>query len=290
LFILGLETEACDELNRLVQKTRRDKKRFLVLNRMLADQGRYAQALRNLKLYAPELLEKMKDDHPPDFWWVAYPQGMRDEVESIAKESRVNPDLVTAVIREESHYDPEAISPAGAVGLMQLMPTTAHWMAKRINLDSFTRDQLRSPSVNIKLGAHYLAFLLERFEGEPITAVAAYNAGPESVTRWQETVQSEDRDEFLEQIPFQETRSFVKRVMRSYYEYERLQKLRQRAPPGDLMAPPGDSTTPPGDLMAPPGDLTIPPGDESPGGMPVFPTPSEDRPALPGDSRAPPGN
>lgn len=242
LFLMGLEAEAVDELDRVVQKSSRKgapsgsrgapsgygMKRFLALNRILTDHGRYAQALRNLKLYTPEFLEKIGDHFPPDFWWIAYPQGVRDEVEPIAKESQVNPDLVTAVIREESNYDPAAVSPVGALGLMQLMPTTAQWVAKRINLESVSRDQLHSPSINIRLGAHYLAFLLDRFAGEPISAVAAYNAGPDAVTRWKAIVPTEDRDEFLEAIPFQETRSFVKRVMRSYYEYQQLQKLRQR--------------------------------------------------------------
>lgn len=227
LYRMGLEAEAGDELNRLILRASRDgappenrMQRFLALNRILADHGRYAQALRNLKLYAPEFLEKIGDDFPQDFWRIAYPQGMREEVERIVKESQVDADLVTAVIREESNYDPEAVSPVGALGLMQLMPATAQWVAKRINLESFSRDQLHSPTVNIKLGAHYLAFLLDRFAGEPISAVAAYNAGPDMVTRWKVLVPTEDRDEFLEAIPFQETRSFVKRVMRSYYEYQ----------------------------------------------------------------------
>jgi soluble lytic murein transglycosylase len=261
LFLLGLEAEAADELNRLIMGTMQERApsenkmdRFLSLNRILTEHGRYAQALRNLRLYSPEFLEKMRDDFPSDFWWIAYPQGMRNDVEAIAKESQVDPDLITAVIREESHYDPEAISSVGAIGLMQLMPTTAHWVAKRINLESYSRDQLHFPSVNVRLGAHYLAFLLDRFGGEPISAVAAYNAGPESVTRWKATVNTDDRDEFVETIPFQETRSFVKRVMRSYYEYERLQKSRQpdsaeintgpsgrRAPSGntDILGPSG---------------------------------------------------
>ncbi len=239
LYRMGLEAEAGDELNRLIPKASQDKERFLTLNRMLTDHGRYAQALRNLKLYAPEFLEKIGDDFPPDFWWIAYPQGVRDEVEPIAKESQVNPDLVTAVIREESNYDPEAVSPVGALGLMQLMPTTAQWVAKHINLESFSRDQLHSPSINIRLGAHYLAFLLDRFAGEPISAVAAYNAGPDAVTRWKAIVPTEDRDEFLEAIPFQETRSFVKRVMRSYYEYQQLQKFRQRDSSGINRGPSG---------------------------------------------------
>jgi soluble lytic murein transglycosylase len=272
-----LETEACDELNRLIQKASRDKKRFLELNRILADHGRYAQALRNLKLYAPEYLEKMRDDLPPDFWLIAYPQGMRNDVEQIAKDSRVNPSLVAAVIREESHYDPEAISSVGAVGLMQLMPTTAHWMAKRINLDSFTKDQLRSPSVNIRLGAHYLAFLLDRFGGEPTSAVAAYNAGPESVARWKAVVSNEDQDEFIERIPFQETRSFVKRVMRSYYEYERLQPLRQTGPSGRPDSPSGRPDSPAGEFDGPPpGDINVP----GPSGRRV----------PPGDTRVPSGD
>jgi len=267
LYRMGLEAEAGDELNRFIQRASQDRappgnrmERFLALNRILTDHGRYAQALRNLKLYAPEFLEKIEDDFPPDFWWIAYPQGMRDEVEPIAKDSQVNPDLVTAVIREESNYDPAAVSPVGALGLMQLMPTTAQWMAKRINLESFSRDQLHSPSINIRLGAHYLAFLLDRFAGELILAVAAYNAGPDAVTRWKATIPAEDQDEFLEAIPFQETRSFVKRVMRSYYEYQQLQKFHQRNSSGIDTGPSGRYDGPSGRYDGPSGRYDGPDG------------------------------
>jgi peptidoglycan lytic transglycosylase len=246
LFRMGLETEAVNELDRLIQKSSRGMtppgnrgspsgnrmEGFLALNRILADHGQYAQAFRNLRLYAPEFRDRMGDDFPSDFWWIAYPQGMREEVGLITKDIQVDADLVTAVIREESSYDPEAVSSVGALGLMQLMPGTAQWMAKRINLDSFSREKLYLPSVNIKLGSHYLAFLLDRFEGDPILAVAAYNAGPDMVARWKELNSTSDQDEFLEAIPYQETRSFVKRVMRSYYEYQELEKIRRQGPHG----------------------------------------------------------
>ena len=233
LFLLGLETEAANELDRLAQKSNGDKKRFLALNRILADHGQYAKAFRNLRLYAPEFRDRTEDDFPLDFWQITYPQGMREEVGLITQDIQVDPNLVTAVIREESSYDPEAVSSVGALGLMQLMPVTAQWVAKRIDLESFSRDQLYFPSVNIKLGAHYLAFLLDRFKGDRVLAVAAYNAGPDMVDRWKGAISTSDQDEFLEAIPFQETRSFVKRVMRSYHEYQGLEKIRQRGPDSD---------------------------------------------------------
>jgi soluble lytic murein transglycosylase len=233
LFLLGLEAEAGNELDRLAQKSYGDKKRFLALNRVLADHGQYAKAFRNLRRYIPEFRDRTEDDFPLDFWWITYPVGMREEVGLITQDIQVDANLITAVIREESSYDPEAVSSVGALGLMQLMPATAQWMAKRIDLESFSRDQLYFPSVNIKLGAHYLAFLLDLFKDDRVLAVAAYNAGPDMVDRWKGATSTSDQDEFLEAIPFQETRSFVKRVLRSYYEYQGLEKIRRRAPNPD---------------------------------------------------------
>jgi soluble lytic murein transglycosylase len=125
------------------------------------------------------------------------------------------------VAREESAFDSKAVSKVGALGLMQLMPYTGEWVAKRVGLDGFRPELLLDEATNIHLGAWYLGHLIEQFNGNMVLAVASYNAGPEAVGRWAEKGVG-NLDEFIESIPFNETRYFTKKVMRSYHEYRRI--------------------------------------------------------------------
>jgi len=128
--------------------------------------------------------------------------------------------LVRAVIRCESDYDPRAVSVSGARGLMQLMPDTARQLVKGRGLPSGD-DMLVDPAANLALGSAYLATLMKEF-GEPRLAVAAYNAGPARVREWWKGRASDDVEAWVELIPFDETRFFVRRVMLSWEEYRRL--------------------------------------------------------------------
>jgi soluble lytic murein transglycosylase len=157
---------------------------------------------------------------PDHFWAQAYPLGMMDRITKLMSSDRLNPYLVASIIREESMYDPKAISMAGAVGLMQVMPETGRWIARQLGLKGFEPDQLFDQDLNIKLGSWYLAHLFEQFKGNVVFTVAAYNAGPEAVAEWIQRGDFQDMDEFIEQIPFSETRLYVKKVLRSYYEYQ----------------------------------------------------------------------
>ena len=112
----------------------------------------------------------------------------------------------------------------GAVGLMQLMPATANQVAQRFGLSAVERDDLFDQGTNIGLGVRYLGQLLDQFSGNVAYAVAAYNAGPTAVTGWISTDGKREQDEFIELIPYQETRLYVKRVLRSYGEYVRLHR------------------------------------------------------------------
>ena len=123
-------------------------------------------------------------------------------------------------MREESSFDPQARSRVGARGLMQLMPDTARQLAKGRGLLSGD-DMLVDPAANLTLGSAYLAALMKEF-GEPRLAVAAYNAGPARVREWWKGRASDDVEAWVELIPFDETRFFVRRVMLSWEEYRRL--------------------------------------------------------------------
>jgi len=130
--------------------------------------------------------------------------------------------LVHAVMRVESAFDPDATSPARAVGLLQLLPETALTIAKSIG-EPHAESLLTSPPENIKLGARYLKELIDKYHGQVPLALAAYNGGPESVSRWMARLKDAPLDVFVEQIPFVETRAYVTRVMGNFARYAFLQ-------------------------------------------------------------------
>ena len=121
-------------------------------------------------------------------------------------------------MREESGYRPSALSVAGARGLLQLMPETAVRLAREAGLPEPSPDALFDPQVNLALGSRYLAQLLDRFGGRASAAIASYNAGPQAVARWLEGSALAD-DEWVESIPYDQTRAYVKRVLRSLQAY-----------------------------------------------------------------------
>jgi soluble lytic murein transglycosylase len=156
-------------------------------------------------------------------WELAYPRAFRDEVVASAKAAdELDPDLLQGLMREESALDAHALSWAGALGLCQLMPATAAEVAAQLKLKRPTTAALFEPELNLKLGGRYLADLLIRARGTKQFAVAAYNAGEGSVGRWRKENGDADLAEWVEQIPVQETRAYVKRVLRSYNTYKLL--------------------------------------------------------------------
>ena len=149
-----------------------------------------------------------------------FPLGFRSHVVAQAARQRVPASLVWAVIRQESNFQPRARSPVGAQGLMQLMPETARWAAEHLEDDSSAGLDLDSPETNIRLGTAYLAYLRQRFPGDPVAVLAAYNAGPEPVLDWlQAAPQGRLR---LEDIGYPETRAYVEKVLRNQWQYRRL--------------------------------------------------------------------
>jgi soluble lytic murein transglycosylase len=140
-----------------------------------------------------------------------YPRPYDPEVKRSAQLTRLPPSLIYAVIRQESLYRPDAASSANALGLMQLLPTTAQATARRAGLPAPTRASLLQPSVNVPLGSSFLRYLLDRSDGQWPLAIASYNAGPAAARRWL-AAQPVDTDIWVENIPFNETRTYVQRV------------------------------------------------------------------------------
>lgn len=152
-------------------------------------------------------------------WRLVYPLHYFDEVKKDADKFANNAPLMQAIVREESYFNPAVQSGAGAVGLMQLMPATADEIAAKNGIGKFN---LKTPSDNLLLGNAYYSFLKSMLGGMDISAIAAYNGGIGSVNSWQKNIYYNDTDEFVEQIPYPETKNYVKKVFRSYWNYIRI--------------------------------------------------------------------
>ncbi|MCX8072153.1 MAG: transglycosylase SLT domain-containing protein [Candidatus Binatia bacterium] len=150
---------------------------------------------------------------------IEYPLAFYPLVAEAARIQRLDPLLVWAVMRQESLFDPQVCSSAGACGLMQLLPSTAAQVAGAVGLSPEAID-LFDPAQNIALGARYLRELLDRFADDPLLAMAAYNGGEEAARRWAARTRGQPPDEFVEEITYRETRDYVKRVWTHYLRYQ----------------------------------------------------------------------
>jgi soluble lytic murein transglycosylase len=224
---VGLPDWADGEMDELARRAAGEPVRLFALSAAYAEAARHHLALRILRR---DFLGLARAGHawlPRTFWEMFYPLGWRAELTGAAARAALDPLFVAAVVREESSFNPRARSRAGARGLMQLMPETARPMARQRGLAFQDGDMLEEPGPNLELGAVFLAGLLREF-ADPRLAVAAYNAGPTRVREWWAARRGNDLEVWVEQIPFNETRAFVKRVMLSWEEYTRLYGERAR--------------------------------------------------------------
>ncbi len=156
----------------------------------------------------------------PDYYW--------DQIQEAAREAQIDPYLVLSVIRQESSFREDAVSHAGAIGLMQIMPQTGRVLARQLGLRRFGRTSLFDPDVSIRLGSRFLGDQVRRFTEGPTRdlgfelGLAAYNAGPHVARKWTERFSCEDPDAFVERIPYKETRLYVKLVLKNYTIYKLL--------------------------------------------------------------------
>jgi soluble lytic murein transglycosylase len=221
LHAVGLDDFANEEMDELVRRSIGDARRLYALSTAYAQDAHHFLALRILKRHFLGLARSAPPAVPRTFWDLFYPLGWRSEMSDAAARAGVDPYLVAAVVREESSYNAQARSPAGARGLMQLMPDTARPMARQRGLAFNDGALLDEPAANMTLGSAHLSGLLKEF-GDPRVAVAAYNAGATPVRQWWKARTNDDVEVWVELIPFNETRSFVRRVMLSWEEYRRL--------------------------------------------------------------------
>ncbi|MDI7269149.1 MAG: lytic transglycosylase domain-containing protein, partial [Myxococcota bacterium] len=156
-------------------------------------------------------------------WRLAYPRAYARHVERAAGKQSLPSALLFGVMREESGFDPAAFSPAHAVGLMQLLAPTAERFAARAGIEGTVgRRRLQRPSVNVAIGAAYLRFLADRYPDRLALLPAAYNAGEARLDRWLLERGDLPLDRFIESIPFEQTRTYLMRVVSSWAAYHAL--------------------------------------------------------------------
>ena len=148
-----------------------------------------------------------------------YPIPHLQIIEKYSTQYEIDPLLVAAIINIESKFSTDAISRQGATGLMQLMPRTAEWVAKKMKLP-FDQAKLFEPEYNLKLGIWYIAELQREFKSNPVLVLAAYNGGRGNVKQWLEDSRWQGNAESIKEIPFPETRNYVSKVLRRYRIYE----------------------------------------------------------------------
>jgi soluble lytic murein transglycosylase len=178
------------------------------------------------------------EDHYPDRrqaqrWQIAYPAPFSEEVTNWAKKRGIPRELVWAIMREESGFNPRIRSWAGAVGLMQLMPGTAKVAARKDGFKGFSNAKLTDPDSAVRLGTAYLDDLAERSGDHPVLMISGYNGGWGNVSNWLEDPDSNDLDLWVEDIPYGQTRHYTKRVLRSFWVYSWLYG-KHRTPRFDL--------------------------------------------------------
>ncbi|NIR18165.1 MAG: lytic transglycosylase domain-containing protein, partial [Desulfobacterales bacterium] len=151
---------------------------------------------------------------------LSYPKGYQEFVAPYSKKYGVDELLVYSIIREESRFQKDAVSPADAVGLMQLIPPTARSVARQIGINGFSTSMLTIPRINIEMGIFYFKQVLDKFNGDVELALASYNAGPHRAADWKVRFYGLEKDEFIEEVPFRETRNYIRRILRSYGAYK----------------------------------------------------------------------
>jgi soluble lytic murein transglycosylase len=179
-------------------------------------------ALRIMKSFNTDYLALPFEKAPLQFWQLLFPLPYKEDVVRQAKSHDLDPYSVAALIRQETEFNPSAHSHANAYGLMQLVPATGRQMAKQQGVHLASTNTLLEPAVSIQLGTHYLREQLNSWGGDWVQTLAAYNAGPGRVRQWLTSIRYTEPAEFVESIPFNETREYVQAVLRNADMYRKL--------------------------------------------------------------------
>jgi soluble lytic murein transglycosylase len=188
---------------------------------LYVETGHYDRAIEYMKHSAPNYFALDIPDLPRKYWEALFPKPYWSDLKRSSEANGLDPYLVASLIRQESEFNPNAVSRANAVGLMQLLPKTGKLVAKQVKLKRFNASQLYTPAVNMQLGTRYFRGMVDKF-GSFEYALAAYNAGSDRVEEWLGQGKYRDPQEFVESIPFTETREYVQAILRNASVYKQL--------------------------------------------------------------------
>jgi soluble lytic murein transglycosylase len=198
-----------------------------------ASYGETYRAMRALKKALPYAATASIKSIPLVYWRILFPEAWWETIKTESAKNNLDPYLVASLIRQESEFNPSVISYANAYGLMQLEPVTGRAMAKEEGMTHFQTFQLLDPETNIRLGTRYLREMLDKVGGVPEYAMAAYNAGESRVVDWQAAGPYSGIDEFIESIPFTQTREYVEAILRNEETYRAIDDVAgSQAKPG----------------------------------------------------------
>lgn len=189
--------------------------------RLYQDAGRPDMALRTLKRAVPTYFAVDLQALPRPYWEALFPRPYWTDLKKYSSNNALDPFLVASLIRQESEFNPNAVSRANAVGLMQLLPKVGKGVARQEKIKHFTPQELFTPGVNLRLGTRYFRSMVDKF-GAFEYALAAYNAGADRVVTWMNYGKYRDPQEFVESIPFTETREYVQAILRNESVYKQL--------------------------------------------------------------------
>jgi soluble lytic murein transglycosylase len=218
----GLEDWAEVELRYAAQNEDQAPVMAVELASLTTDREGPDQALRYIKRYAPGYLFLPIESAPFDFWKFAFPIPYRADLERFAKQNGLDPFLMAALIRQESEFNAKIVSPANARGLTQILPSTGRELSRRLKIKSYTTAALFQPAVNLQLGSYYLKNIADGVGGRYEVALAAYNAGLSRAHAWLTWGEFREPAEFIETVPFSETRTYIQTVLRNADVYRRL--------------------------------------------------------------------
>jgi len=190
--------------------------------RLYRENQQYHRAVELLKRAVPSYFSLELDALPRPYWEDLFPRPWWTEVKQYAGANQLDPFLVASLIRQESEFNPAAISSANALGLMQLLPSTGRKLARQMKVRRYSNQQLLTPKLNLQLGTRYFRELMDHFNGRLEYALAAYNAGSDRVDSWLAAGNFRDPQEFVESIPFSETREYVQAILRNAVVYRQL--------------------------------------------------------------------